>query len=449
MKTTLLFVLAILFLVFGLEGLSRLRLMPSWIARKLLHMGVGGLVLLYARTGAWHTLTVVSLGFAFLNLVERMLRVTSVSKTQPESWGTVLFPVAVAWMALAHPGHPDFFYALAVMFFADPVAAFAGRVLPLRPLGPKSLGGSGAFFLVSLALGLPFFPLPRALLLAALATLVETVSDRGLDNLLLPPLLALWIHTLDTHPHGFWQGAMFALAVGLFAVGARALTLRGAVAAGILGLVLWSVGQWAFVLPVLVFFVLGSLATRLRGKKKAEIRTPAQVLANGWVAGLFALLYHVIPHPAFLAGYLAGICEAAADTLATETGGANPKDILTGAPVPRGTSGGVTRQGFLGGLAGSLLVALSGWGLRISGPVLLGAALLGFAGSVVDSLLGARLQGRWRCVRCGKEVEESTHCGHAAVHLRGVAWMDNNVVNALSGLFSGLGGLGLWLLWSF
>ncbi len=442
---TLGFVLALLGLAGLAEGLSRTGILPSWVARKLLHMGVGALVLLFARTGQYATLAWVAVAFAFLNLTERIFHLTSISRSEKSSWGTVLFPLSVAWMALVHPGDPIFPYALGVMFFADPLAAFFGRAWPIRRLGPKSLGGSLGFFLAASSLGLLFFPFPQALLLALLATLVEGVSERGLDNLLLPLLLALWVEDLALRESVFFTGLVFASTVAVLAWRFRALTPRAATAAGILGLVIWEAGGWSWALPVLVFFVLGSLAARLRGRP-SETRTPVQVLANGWVPGTLAYLHALHPSPALAVGYLAAVCEAAADTLATETGGPQPRDILTRAPVPRGASGGVTLQGFLGGLGGAVAVGGTAWMLGYSAGGVGLAVLAGFLGSVVDSLLGARLQGRWRCRVCGKEVEMPAHCGQPGIHLRGLAFLDNNGVNALASLVAGAGG---WALWPF
>jgi len=439
------FVLAILGLVVLTEGSSRKGLLPPWVARKLLHMGVGVLVLLFARTGQYQTLAWIAAAFALLNLMERILRLTRISRSEETSWGTVLFPLAVVGMALVYPREPVFSCALAVMFFADPLAAFVGRAWPVRKLGPKSLGGSLTFFLSALGLCLVFFPLPQALLLALLATLVEGVSDRGLDNLLLPLLVARWAEDLALRADVLYTGLGFAFAVAVLAWRLRALNPRGAVAAGILGLVIWEAGEWTWALPMLVFFALGSTASRFRGKP-SETRTPVQVLANGWVPGVLAYLYTLYPSTALMVGYLAAVCEAAADTLATETGGPYPRDIITLRPVPLGTSGGVTLQGFLGGLGGALVV---GGVAGVLGYPLRGVALAvfaGFAGSLVDSLLGASFQGRWRCRVCGETVEVPVHCGQPGIRGRGFSFLDNNAVNALSSLAAGAGG---WMLWLF
>ncbi|MGG6314578.1 DUF92 domain-containing protein, partial [Paenibacillus macerans] len=62
------------------------------------------------------------------------------------------------------------------------------------------------------------------------------------------------------------------------------------------------------------------------------------------------------------------------------------------------------------------------------------------------SLLGATLQGMQRCTVCGKEVEVAAHCGRDTVPLRGLGWMNNDMVNLLSSLASGLLAWGIGMI---
>jgi len=169
----------------------------------------------------------------------------------------------------------------------------------------------------------------------------------------------------------------------------RWLTRRGAAAALAVGLATaWGTG-WRGVLLLFAFFVSSSLLTRKTAEDGGGRRNERQVLANGGVAALAALAGS---WPAF-AGALAA---ATADTWATEIGSrsrAAPRLITSGAPVPAGTSGGITLLGTLGGLAGAAFIgALAGLGA---------VAVAGAFGTVIDSLLGATLQGKFECPRCG------------------------------------------------
>ena len=154
----------------------------------------------------------------------------------------------------------------------------------------------------------------------------------------------------------------------------------------------WGLG-WRGVGLLLAFFVSSSLLST-----KRTGRNERQVLANGGVAALAALAGH---WPWF-AGALAA---ATADTWATEIGSHSrmlPKLITTGAHVPAATDGGMTLLGTAGGLAGAGFIAALSYlfGQRAS----LAIAAAGFIGMLVDSLLGAIVQGK-------------------------VRWMDNDAVN--------------------
>lgn len=185
------------------------------------------------------------------------------------------------------------------------------------------------------------------------------------------------------------------------------LTRGGAAAALAVGAATLSGVGWRGFGLLLAFFVSGSLLTRGGGQ-----RTARQVLANGGVAAAAALLG---AWPAF-AGALAA---AAADTWATEIGAFSPTPprlIMSGAPVPRGASGGVTPLGTAGGVLGAAIIGALTW---VLGPHELGlavvVALAGVAGMLVDSLLGATVQGSFE-----DEPVQPT---------RGYAWLDNDGVN--------------------
>src|SRR5213075_292916 len=113
-----------------------------------------------------------------------------------------------------------------------------------------------------------------------------------------------------------------------------------------------------------------------------------------------------------------------ADTWATELGTlspAPPRSILTGRIVHAGTSGGVTPLGLLAGLAAAAVVAgVPGWPWQAA----LAAFAGGIAGCLADSLLGAALQVRRRCERCGMATEQVVHrCGTPTIVTGGLTWL--------------------------
>ena len=208
----------------------------------------------------------------------------------------------------------------------------------------------------------------------------------------------------------------------------RWLTPDGVVAAlAVGGAVTWGV-SWRGLVLLLVFFLSGSLLTQL-AERRAPRRTARQVLANGGVAAV-AALFSAWP---IAAGALAA---AAADTWATEIGAFSPfapRLITSGRQVPRGTSGGITVLGSLGGAAGAVMIALLAEAFRPQGAAPGSAALIagaGVAGMVADSLLGATVQGKYECPECDARFERGNTVCHQPVRLiRGFRWLDNDVVN--------------------
>jgi len=134
--------------------------------------------------------------------------------------------------------------------------------------------------------------------------------------------------------------------------------------------------------------------------------------------------------------------------------GRRPRNLVTLKPVPAGTSGGVTLYGWLGAILGAALIAIVGtlakeWqaGTLVPPSYLVVPASLpvitiaGFAGCVLDSLLGATVQEKRRCRICETRTEKSSHCQQVTQRIGGVPGLNNDVVNFLCGA---LGGLVVW-----
>jgi len=196
--------------------------------------------------------------------------------------------------------------------------------------------------------------------------------------------------------------------------------------------VLWG-GGWPGLLLLGTFFVSGSVLSP-RGSVR-QPRTALQVIANGWTAATGGLL--MLAHPALgWATMAGGLAAAQADTWATEIGmraRTIPVLLTSGRPVPRGTSGGVTWLGVVAGVGGAALIAVLAT-LRMHTPAEAAwIAVAGTVGMLADSFLGATLQARFACQRCGTALETPHHqaCNAAADHRSGLRWMTNDTVNLL------------------
>jgi uncharacterized protein (TIGR00297 family) len=234
-----------------------------------------------------------------------------------------------------------------------------------------------------------------------------------------------------------------AAAVAVLAFRARALSLGGAIAAFIVGALIFGRGGWPAAAVLFAFFIPSSLLSRVGADRKRAIsgepmgpRSAWQVLANGGVAALCAIggVHAGAPLAAAFAGAFAA---ASADTWGTEIGMLSrtpPVSILTLRPLAPGRSGGVTALGLAATVAGALCVAAVA---ALAGVASFwSVAAGGFAGAVLDSTLGASVQAvRW-CSACACECETLRHaCGAKTTLRRGAGWLENDGVNFAATLF--------------
>jgi uncharacterized protein (TIGR00297 family) len=247
------------------------------------------------------------------------------------------------------------------------------------------------------------------------------------------------------------QGLLAAATIAVAARAVRSLTTGGAVAATVIGTLAVTAG-WNWGSLLILYFVSSTVLSRV-GRARKEERTSAivakggrrdaiQVLANGGVFAAAAVAMLVDPSIWWIALGAGSLAAAAADTWATEVGtllGGTPRSILTLRPVPTGTSGGVSLIGTFAAVAGAAFIAILSKMLGWPPLVVKAVAIGGVVGAMVDSIIGATVQARRWCDACERETERLTHdCGAATRPLRGLAWLDNDVVNFLSNAAGGI-----------
>lgn len=255
-------------------------------------------------------------------------------------------------------------------------------------------------------------------------------------------------------------GFFFAIVVSYLAYRARSLSKSGALAAVFVGAIIFGFGGWQWAALLLAFFISSSILTRAFGNRKQGLdekyskggeRDAGQVLGNGAVAAVFALLNVIFPaSPWTWIGFAAALASVNADTWATELGALNPAPprLITDLRkrVEKGTSGGVSLFGTGAALLGSALVALLAAFFSPTGSwsLFLLITFSGLLGSLFDSLLGATIQAMYYCPLDKKETEKHPlhTCGTETIHIRGWKWLNNDWVNFACGLsgviFAGL-----------
>jgi uncharacterized protein (TIGR00297 family) len=251
------------------------------------------------------------------------------------------------------------------------------------------------------------------------------------------------------------SGFFLAVIVAYLAYRAHSLNRSGAIAATVVGTVVFGLGGWSWAILLMVFFVTSSgLSRAFKNRKrgldekfsKGHERDAGQVFGNGGLATFFAALHTLYPESIFpWIGFAVSLAAVNADTWATELGVLNPTQprmiINLGKQVEKGTSGGISLFGTLASLLGAVVIALPAVYLSPVGALPSETFLLisftGLAGSLFDSFLGATVQAMYYCPTDKKETEKHPlhTCGTQTVHIRGWKWLDNDWVNFACGAF--------------
>ncbi|MEM2910160.1 MAG: DUF92 domain-containing protein [Nitrososphaerota archaeon] len=247
------------------------------------------------------------------------------------------------------------------------------------------------------------------------------------------------------------EATVVMVALMLLSIKAGFVDPGGLISSFIIGYTIYIFGGRLFFIPLLIFYVIAGLITKVRYEEKrlkgaAEEKFGARgwrnVLANGGVAA--AIVYiaayaHSVPKPELLAAYLGAVSTAYADTLATEIGllyPGEPRLITSMKSVSAGTPGGVSPYGTAAQLLSAftivpVTVLFLPTGDKITAflSLLIIVLVSSFLGSTFDSLIGATVQAVYRCKVCGKTTEKRIHCNVETQRLKGIKYVDNSVVN--------------------
>lgn len=194
--------LAVLSVLLAAEFGRRKHLFSNELGRKSVHITVGTFVAFWPLFLSWMEIMLLSMAFILVVVVSKYANLfKAIHTVQRPTLGEVYFAFTVGLLAYVTQDGWIYMAALLHMALADGLAAVVGvefgKRTSYKVLGhTKSVLGSAVFFAISLAIIWGYTIVHDVTLIplvfvgiAGVATLLENISFKGLDNLTVP----LWI----------------------------------------------------------------------------------------------------------------------------------------------------------------------------------------------------------------------------------------------------------------
>ena len=481
----LILILVIIASLFVLEVLARKKILNQELSRKMLHI--------ISVFSAGYSFLIISdntiivligcLAFLLLYSLIKLKIISSIENRDRKSWGILFIALAytILGMIWNNDNHWVPFLSFIILAFADSFAGVFGSQFSQRFFNitndRKSILGSLVFFITSILVFLIFYYTPitkyffpnvnlipasnyyflAIVLISMILTIIEAISSNGSDNLFIPIATSVLIYFLLQQKNygliiNFSVAVLLAFLIGVLSYKFKFLTISGSVMTFLLAVMIYGFGTWKWTLPILIFFVISSFLSAFRKRKnysvesyfeKSGTRDHLQVISNGGFAGLLIIFYQFNPDEVLYLMYLSAIAAVCADTWSTEIGTMRKHktfNILNFREMEQGISGGISIAGTIGGLSGAVIIALSGlyWYRTEVIFTILIISIVGLAGSLFDSLLGATLQAQYQCPLCHKIIEKKIHCNQKTIFMRGIKIFDNDLVNFSTSIFGAL-----------
>lgn len=398
--------------------------------------------------------------------------------------GTVYFPISLLLLVLLtwEGGlfREDFKYlgaiGILIMGYGDGFAGLIGKRLgknKFQFLGnKKSIEGSLTMFVFSFMVtfivmiwvnGFSLMNIYITLIVATLATLIEALTPLGLDNLAVPVISTLTAYYLVVNSHKgeliylLFRGSLgflFSSVIAFAAYKVKSLSISGAIGTIVLGTGVFATSGLYGATIMIIFFLSSSILSHYKKSKKKKAaeqfdktgkRDIFQVFANGGVGLILSISYFVTQNSQFLFALAISFAVANADTWSTELGilnKKNPFSLRTFKRVIKGTSGAIsffgTTAAFLGAMFIGIIVIVLMFAIDLSIynlsylEIFIYIILGGFIGALIDSVLGATIQGIYYSEEEKVETEKRFYKGVPTRLIRGFSFINNDLVNFLS-----------------
>lgn len=208
-------------------------------------------------------------------------------------------------------------------------------------------------------------------------------------------------------------GIVINAVVALAAYFGKVISKSGAIGGFIVGVLIYFFTGWNGYVVLVVFFILGTLVTKVKYKEKAEkgiaqedegkrgakhaIANCSAALLMGLVAFIAAFKGNMNIQILFMAGFTGAFATALSDTASSEIGQAYGKTtiLLTGFKrVPPGTEGAVSLEGTMAGIGASVVLAIVAMvtGVVIGWQGFLAVVIAAFIGNTLESIIGSTIE---------------------------------------------------------
>jgi len=190
------------------------------------------------------------------------------------------------------------------------------------------------------------------------------------------------------------------------------MTKGGWISAGFLGTILWGCLSWQGWMAVVIYLLFGSLVTKIGYKFKKEQgiaekrggrRGPENVWGSAATGLFFAMMtkVNVANVVLFKVAFAASFSAKLADTFGSEIGKRFGKDtylITSLKKVQRGTEGGISLEGTLASILGSIFMAFIMLRLSIISTKYHSIIVIfsGFLATLSESIIGAKFQNKYK-----------------------------------------------------
>lgn len=399
---------------------------------------------------------IVPIIFLILNILSYKFNIyKSIERESENHFGTIYFALAITIIMLFALIFPKFYYCSGVatfcLTFGDGFATLIGYNTKTKKIYQnKTLSGFIACFMastISTYLFSYFYNIEITFLMCSiigLATSIFELIGNGLDNfsvILISFILSyLFINYMSNI---LIMSLILSEIIFIIIFFSKSIDYFGSLLSMLMVFsYMYFGGNFAVMILLSEYFFIFLVALFkkkiIKKDKDRDKRKFLQILINGGLGTVFIILYGLFKNTNLLIISIISVSGCFVDSVSSDVGEFSknePYDIFKKRKIQKGLSGGISIIGTVAALICSVLISLLMY-LNIKLQLLdfLIITSLIFGQTIIDSFFGSTLQVKYKCKKCKKIKEKKICCNKTTEKISGIAWMNNNMVNALSSI---------------